>query len=616
MSKPKYRRLADGSTMLMHDGFQNVVANLGTPRDKAFSGSYYTRVHSSAELLNAYRSAWLPRKIVDIIPMDATRRWRAWQADKDQISAIEAEEKRLGLVGKIRDAMVSARLYGGAVVYISNGDIDVENPLDQRRIKKGGIKHLTVIGRDYISPGQRSTDADSAQFGKPEWYDVSGKKIHPSRLVVLTGSPLPAGSPVVEMWGDSVLAAMFDAIQQADSTAANIASMTYEAIVDVLRIPNLMEMLKQDGGDAKLSKYLTTLAMAKGNNGMLILDGGGTIQGSDKRDVGTEYDRKPITFGGLGDIWDRAMQAVSGAADIPMTRLFGMAAAGLNATGEGDAQNYAAKIAAMQSLEIEPEMSILDECLIRSALGDRPEEIHFNWRPIYEPTDAEKALLGKTTAEIITALGATGLFLEEVLAEAGANAMIETGALPGLEAAVEKYGIGIDGDEEDEIAAEVAAGAAQDMADAAARTLYVKRNVMNADDLISWAKSQGFKSTLPADDLHVTVAFSRTPLDWMKVGESWEETIEVPAGGPRLMEKFGEARVLLFSSGSLKYRHEQIIEAGASWDHPEYQPHITISYGADAPDLADIEPYTGKIILGPEVFAEVDLGWSEKIVEE
>jgi uncharacterized protein len=261
-------------------------------------------------------------------------------------------------------------------------------------------------------------------------------------------------------------------------------------------------------------------------------------------------------------------------------------------------------------------MSVLDECLIRSALGDRPEEIHFNWRPIYEPTDAEKASLGKTTAEIITALGATGLFLEEVLAEAGANAMIETGALPGLEAAVEKYGIGIDGDEEDEIAAEVAAGAAQDMADAAARTLYVKRNVMNADDLISWAKSQGFKSTLPADDLHVTVAFSRTPLDWMKVGESWEETIEVPAGGPRLMEKFGEARVLLFSSGSLKYRHEQIIEAGASWDHPEYQPHITISYGADAPDLADIEPYTGKIILGPEVFAEVDLGWSEKIVEE
>ena len=441
MSKPKYRRTADGATMLMHDGFQNVVANLGTSRDKAFAGGYYSRVYSSAEMLNAYRSSWLPRKIVDIPAMDATRRWRAWQADKEQITALEAEEKRLGIVGKMRDALIAARLYGGAVVYISNGETDVEQPLIPARIKQGGIRHLTVIGRDYISPGQASTNPESPQFGKPDWYEVNGKRIHPSRLVSLTGAKLPAGSPMIEPWGDSVLVSMFDAIKQADSTAANIASMTYEAIVDVLRIPNLMEMLREQGGDAKLTRYLMTLATAKGNNGMLVLDGGGSVPGSDKRDGGTEYDRKQMSFGGLGDIWDRAMQNVAGAADIPMTRLFGMAPGGLNATGDGDAQNYAAKIAAMQAIELSPEMAILDECLIRSALGARPPEIYSVWRPIYEPSDMERAALGKVTAEIIAALGTTGLFLEEVLAEAGANAMIETGSLPGLEAAVDEYGL-------------------------------------------------------------------------------------------------------------------------------------------------------------------------------
>lgn len=616
MTKPKFRRLADGSTMLMHDGFQNVVANLGTPRDKAFAGGYYTRVYSSAELLSAYRSSWLPRKIVDIVPTDATRRWRGWQAKKDQITAIEAEEKRLGLVGKTRDALISARLYGGAVIYISTGESDVSKPLDPARIKKGGIKHLTVIGRDYISTGQTSTDPNSPQFGKPEWYEVGGERIHPSRLSVFTGAKLPAGSNLVEPWGDSVLMSMFDAIKQADSTAANIASMTYEAIVDVLRIPNLMEMLKQEGGDAKLMKYLTTLATAKGNNGMLILDGGGTVQGSDKRDVGTEYDRKPITFGGLGDIWDRAMQAVAGAADIQMTRLFGMAPAGLNSTGEGDAQNHAVMINGVQSLDIEPVISVLDECLIRSALGNRPEEIHYNWRPIYEPSDLEKSAHGKAITEIIERLGVTGLFLEELLAEAGANAMIETGSLPGLEAAIDKYGLDLMGGEGEDEIPPLPADPEASVTDAAPMTLYVSRRVLNADELISWAKEQGFKTTLPADDLHVTVAFSRTPLDWMKVGGSWEETIEVPAGGPRLMEKFGEARVLLFSAGSLQYRHEQIRECGASWDHPEYQPHITISYDADAPDLADVAPYTGKIVLGPEIFKEVDDGWAERITEQ
>lgn len=610
MTKPRYRRTADGSTFRMVDGFQNVVANLGTSRDKAYAGSYFQRVYSPFELLSAYRSSWLPRKIVDIPAMDATRRWRAWQADKDQISLLEAEEKRLGLVGKTREAMIASRLYGGAVIYISNGEADTAKPLDPKRIKQGGIRHLTVIGRDYINPGEYSQDAESPQFGKPAFYEVNGKRIHPSRLVVMTGAPLPAGSPVIEPWGDSVLAAMFDAIKQADSTAANIASMTYEAIVDVLRIPNLMELLKADGGDAKLTKYLTTLAIAKGNNGMLILDGGGAIQGSDKRDTGTEYDRKPISFGGLGDIWDRAMQAVAGAADIPMTRLFGMAPGGMNATGQSDAQNYAAKIAAMQALEITPEMAVLDECLIRSALGDRPEEIHSVWRPIYEPTDMEKAALGKVTAEIIQTLGTSGLFLEEVLAEAGANAMIETGSLPGLEAAVDEYGTDTaeaDQGEEDPAleTADPAKAQAMTANDAAPRTLYVRRDVLNADEITRWAKSQGFTDVVP--DLHVTIAYSMAPVDWFSVGTSYSDKLEMPAGGPRQMERLGPTGAyiaLLITANELVWRNQEIRDAGASWNWPDYQPHISIQIGGEI-DLAKVVPYRGKIVLGPEIFEEV-----------
>ena len=142
--------------------------------------------------------------------------------------------------------------------------------------------------------------------------------------------------------------------------------------------------------------------------------------------------------------------------------------------------------------------------------------------------------------------------------------------------------------------------------DATPRTLYVHRRVENASDLIARAKSQGFKNTLPADDMHVTVAYSRTPVDWMAAGEAWDEKVEIASGGPRVMEQFGEARVLLFASSSLKWRHDQFKEVGASWDHPEYQPHITISYDPDSPDLDNVEPYKGKIVLGPEVFSEVE----------
>ena len=42
--------------------------------------------------------------------------------------------------------------------------------------------------------------------------------------------------------------------------------------------------------------------------------------------------------------------------------------------------------------------------------------------------------------------------------------------------------------------------------------------------------------------LERTLAHSRTPVDWFKVGTSWAEKVEI-VGGPRLVEKLGEYAV-------------------------------------------------------------------------
>ena len=155
------------------------------------------------------------------------------------------------------------------------------------------------------------------------------------------------------------------------------------------------------------------------------------------------------------------------------------------------------------------------------------------------------------------------------------------------------------------------------------RTLYVHRNVANAKDIIAWAKDQGFKTTLPADELHVTIAFSKTPVDWMKVGDASfysgkDGKIEVGPGGARHVEPLGDAGavVLLFTSSELSWRHRAIIEEGASWDHDDYQPHITISYEAGDLDLSTVEPYRGKIVFGPEIFEELNEDWADGIIEK
>ena len=91
--------------------------------------------------------------------------------------------------------------------------------------------------------------------------------------------------------------------------------------------------------------------------------------------------------------------------------------------------------------------------------------------------------------------------------------------MPGLESALEEFGSEVPEDEQDEEGGN--RSSSQALNDAAPRTLYVSRRVLNAGAIIDWAKDQGFETTLPAEDLHVTIAYSRTPVDWMKVTQAW-----------------------------------------------------------------------------------------------
>lgn len=153
------------------------------------------------------------------------------------------------------------------------------------------------------------------------------------------------------------------------------------------------------------------------------------------------------------------------------------------------------------------------------------------------------------------------------------------------------------------------------------RSLYVSRRLKNAAEFIAWAKGQGFKTTLPAGDLHVTVVYSKQPVDWFAFGDAMAWAPESPdlvvgAGGPRTVERFGDAVVLRFTSSQLCWRNQEFRDGGASYDFPDYQPHVTITWDAGDIDLDAVAPYQGKLVFGPEVFAEIDDDWRSTIMEK
>ena len=601
---------------IVRDGLASAIAGLGTERDKAASVYYTDPVIDLQQLVAAYRTSWLPRKIIDIPALDSCRAWRSWQAKNAQIEKIEAEETRLAVQGKVLEARKKARLFGGAALYFDLGD-DASQPLDAEKVRAGGVRFLTVLTPRQLQPGEIETDPLSPLYGRPRDYTIvngasAQPKVHPSRLAIFIGNEMPdkdITSGATFAWGDSVLISVMEAVKQADATSANIASLVFEANVDVITMEGLMAYVGTPDGERKVMDRYRIAATGKSINRMLILDGK------------EKYERKSASFTNLPELMDRFFQNVSGAADIPMTRLFGQSPGGLNASGESDLRNYYDRIASGQTLEMQPALSNLDACLIRSALGTRDPNIHYVWNPLWQMSEKERAEIFKAKSDAARTIAGKGgmespLMPVEALSDAFVAELVEDGTLSGLEGAIKKYGtLAEQEDDEADLEAAVVAESSQrrPVDDAAPRTLYIRRDVLNADEIRTWAKAQGFDTV--QDGLHVTIIHTRTPLDWIKVGQAGEWSSEddgeltIAPGGPRLMERFGDAIVLQFASSRLTWRHEDIKRLGAVTDYPDYQPHVTITWSAPDIDLSTVEPYSGKIVLGPEQFEEVQDDW-------
>ncbi len=598
-----------GNDLLTTDSLRSLVSGMGDPNhDKAATVFHVNRVLDDASLLISYRNSWIAGKIVDIPALDSLRKGREWQADQNDITLIEKEEKRLGLWLKLLECKVKSRLWGGAAIVIgANDGQDYSEPFDFEKVGKGGIPYLTVMTRKELTANELSDDPMSEWYGKPRSYSVTGQggkfvQIHPSRLIVQIGSPHPDPWNAVASthgWGDSVLQRVYDAMLNTDSTAANIASLVFEANVDSFGIPDLMEKLSSNEYEQRLLNRLTLAKAGKSVSKALV------------HDTEETYGRHTINFTGLPDVIQSFLLMVSGAADIPLTRFLGQTPSGLSSTGEGDMKNYYDRIQSMQTLEIEPALWRFDEALIRSALGARPDEIFYNWTPLEQVNEKDQAEIGLKNAQAAEVITRTGLFDQEELRDAVSNQFIENGFYPGLADAMKDgvdFDLGGESDDDD----------ASNITDATPRTLYLRRDVLNAEEIAEHYRSQGVKKVYAPESMHVTIVYSKKPIDWMKFGEPWDAQLEIKEGGPRVHEKFGDAEdvlVLLFASHELNWRHQRAMDLGASFDFDEYQSHISLTLEGRDIDLKELKPWTGKIVLGPEIYEEVAEGdWRKKVV--
>jgi len=430
--------------MWVIDKIQNLISGLRTPKDKVTGNNFVLHLLTRSELEAMYRSEWLARKIIDIIPFDMTREWREWQAKEDDIEKLEQAERTLGVQQKISRALQLARLYGGSVLYIGSSQGEVNEPLMIDRLTAGCIDYIHVFHQWEIVAGPLNSDIASPRFGTPEYYEIVTPEdqsrraiIHPSRVIRFIGSALPDPVSIKAAWGDSVLQIVYDAVQNAASSQSHVASLLPEMKTDIIRVPGLSEHLSTVDSTERLTSRFAYANQMKSMFNMLLLEGS---DGKNGEPQGETWEQKQLNFSAFPDLLRMYLQIAAGAADIPVTRLLGQSPAGLNSTGESDIRNYYDHISARQNVELRPALDSLDEILIRHALGIRPAEVWYKFSPLWQLSETEKAEVDHKRAQTTEVYVTTGLFPLEALAKGVQNQLIEDGVYPGFENAMQEAG--------------------------------------------------------------------------------------------------------------------------------------------------------------------------------
>ncbi len=433
-------------TRLM-DGIVNALTGMGTTADARTRSGYHFVPLSQYDIEAAYRGSGIMRKVIDIPAFDMVREWRDWKAEDAEITALEAEEKRLDLIGKTMQAEILRGLGGAAFIMGLPGDPAL--PANERATGKGNLAFIHVVNRWQLQAEAWVEDPTDPLYGGPTMWTINtagkaGQRIHPSRVVCFKADPLPmmtGTSRENQFWGESRVAKVLDAVQNSDTAQAGFAALIAKARNTRVGIPGLSDTLSTSDGEKNLQSRLAAMQLGESMFNVSIYESG------KNGEAGEEIKDVQVTWTGMDSMMTAFDVRVAAVADIPMTRLFGRAAEGMNASGQSQQQDWNRHVRAKQTLSLAPCLDQVDRYFVPSALGKTPPELWWEFANLDIPDEKEEAETFKLNVEALKIVQEINAMPEAAFNKATQNTLIETGHMSGLDQALaehsddERYGV-------------------------------------------------------------------------------------------------------------------------------------------------------------------------------
>lgn len=387
------------------DGLANLLSGLGQRgHDKSLASTVAPFLPlNRVELEDLYEGDDAAQRIIDAVPSDCVRRGWAVQVDVgDDVADPFADLwSSVDLAGAMHEAHTWARLYGGGAVVLGldDGATDMAEPVNPSTLR--GLTFALAVDRWELTPEEWQMDPRQPGFGLPSGYRFSPvtaralpgamQRIHASRILRFDGRKLPrTRRSRTDYWGGAVLDAVWPVLQAYTSAMQGMAHLVHEYEIKTLSVSGLRNMAMTADGREKVTERVLLFKQGLGLAKLGVIDADGE-----------SLSRMSASVSGLADLYDRFALALAGAADMPMSRMFGQGPSGFSADDLAGARWYYDRVAAVQRTSYAPHLLRLARLYIDAGLVDVPTdaEVKVTFAPLHEPTEKEKAETRHTDAQ-------------------------------------------------------------------------------------------------------------------------------------------------------------------------------------------------------------------------
>lgn len=344
----------------------------------------YYLISNFRQFLNElYTEIGLIQTIVDVPVDDALRggiEIKTKQLDEEQIEELTNELDRRDDLNTCGQGAKWNRLFGGAGILLLVKGHNPADPLDIAQLGPDTPLDIRAVDMWELFTDRQSTDNFDPGIQSPnaEFYSYYGEPIHKSRVLVLIGQTAPSFvRPRLRGWGLSVVEAIVQSINQYERANNVSFEVLDEFKVDIYKIKNLVNTLMSPTGAQEVQSRIALANRTKNYQNAIVMDSE------------DDYLQKQVSFAGFADAMAQIRMQVAAALRMPLTKLFGISAAGFN-SGEDDIEVYNSMVESQVRSKIKSIVLTVVQIRCQQLFGMIPDDLSISFQPLREMSSEQE----------------------------------------------------------------------------------------------------------------------------------------------------------------------------------------------------------------------------------